>query len=514
MGNFLKRNWLELIIFTLIGLILGLFVSQLGLFLDDNVFIFPAILKTFFSHFIQYNFDNGLFRPFALIFFYFIFSFYIISPSIAHLLPLIIHIISGFLLFKLLKRQGVSPILSISIGVMFTLYPFATEQYMFLAAGNILFLNIFFIIQLLIIESIHSKKITIISVMSLSLLSIFIYESTFFFFLPLSYLLSTKFIKSNKNSTWLLSNLIIGTILFIPNILYLISKSVFPSHVLTPRLTIGNVGDLINNIYALFANILLLFFNSNTFLNFWLLNIKNGFYIISHNYFVMFLLIIFIFLVIKLIKKNWSQNNVKLDNIIAIFWWLTFFASILPLLVLREFNFPFRVIFLPTIILLVSLCVTINRFFSEKVILKIISMSILFAATLFLLIDISIATKYIQQSQQDTHLSKQVKNLLSKNYFHDQKPTYLIINNFPNSFVYENFVHADHILSCYHYWWCGQAALNMITGMVKDIGIQFENGQFSSKTELPLNIFEKQRPLVILNYSKEKGLEVEQIFSY
>lgn len=514
MGSFLKTNSNKviIIIFLLISIILGYFVAQLGLYVDDNVFIFPAVLKSFFSHFVQYNYDNGLFRPISLIFFYFIYFLYAISPQIAHLLPFIFHLISGFLLIKLLKKQGINLCLSLTTGLFFLLHPFATEQYMFLAAGNVIFVNTFFIIQLLVINNLQSEKKTILIVLFFSLLSILMYESTFFFFIPLSYLLTVKFTKLLSNKKKVVSNLVFGAILFIPNIFYLLSKIIFPAHVLTPRLTISNLGDLSNNFQSMLKNIFNLYLDSKTISNFWLQNVRDGLNIIVQNYFILALFALFIIFLIKFIIQTSKSANQKIANSVLVFWWLTFITSLLPLLVLKEFNFPFRALFLPSGVFFIALFVSINKFFNNELFLKIVSLLILLTAVSFLLINISIATKYKKQSEEDMNLSKKIKILLSENYFNDQKPAYLIIDNFPHSTAYANFIHADHILSCYHYWWCGQAALNMITGMVKDIGIQFKDNLFSSKTELPPDVFLKQRPLVIMEYLGSGNLRVEKIF--
>lgn len=517
MGNFLKTNLNKIIVilaFLLIGVILGYFVAQLGLYVDDNVLIFPAVLKSFSSHFFQFNYDNGLFRLITLIFYYFLYTLYTFSPQIAHLLPLILHLISGLLLIKVLKKQGINLFLASSISLFFVLHPFASEQYMYLSSTNEVFVNIIFFIQILVIDNLQTTKKTTLLVLFLSLLSVLIFESTFFFFIPLSYLLTAKFTKLLSNKKKVISNLIFGTILFIPNILYLLSKIIFPAHVLTPRVTISNLGDLSNNFQAMLKNITNLYSNPTIISNFWLQNVRDGLNILVQNYFILTLFALFIIFLIKFIIQTSRSANQKITNSVLVFWWLTFFTSLLPLLALKQFNFPFRALFLPSGIFFIALFVSINKFFDKELILRIVSFLILFTAASFLLIDVSIATKYKQQSQQDMNLSKKIKMLLSENYFNDQKPAYLIIENFPHSMVYKNFIHADHILSCYHYWWCGQATLNMITGMVKDIGIQFKDNLFSSKTELPPDVFLKQRPLVIMEYLGNGNLEVKKILAY
>ncbi len=517
MGNFFKTNLntiVIVVIFLFIGVILGYFVAQLGLYVDDNVLIFPAVLKSFSSHFFQFNFDNGLFRPIALIFYYFLYTLYTFFPQVAHTFPFILHLISGVLLIKVLKKQEVNLILASSTGLFFVLHPFASEQYMYLAATNEIFVNIIFFIQILIIGHSQTFKKTILLVLFLSLLSILIFESTFFFFIPLSYLLTVKFTKLLSNKKKVVSNLVFGAILFIPNVLYLLSKIIFPAHVLTPRLIIGHFGDLSNNFQSMLKNMSYLYFNSKTISNFWLQNMRDGLNIVAQNYFILALFTLFIVFLIKFVNQRSKSTNQKIASPVLIFWWLTFATSLLPLLVLKDFNFPFRAMFLPSGIFFITLFILISKLFNSELVQKIVNILILFFVVSFLLMDIGIATKYKRQSQFDNNLSKKIKMLLSENYFNDQKPAYLIIDNFPHSTAYENFIHADHILSCYHYWFCGQAALNMITGMVKDIGIQFEDGLFSSKTELPINTFLKQRPIVIIEYLGNDNLKVKKIFAY
>lgn len=509
----LRNHSTIIILFILLSVILGCFVTQIGLYVDDNVLIFPAVVKSFVSHFFQFNYDNGLFRPLSLIYYYLLFTIYIYSPDIAHLIPLIFHLFSGILLIIVLKKYKVNSLLASSLGLIYVLNPFATEQYMYLSATNEIFVNLIFFSQLLIINKFQTVKKLVIITTILSFMSVLIFESTFFFFIPLSYLLIKKFIDLKQGKRRYLSYFAFGWILIIPNILYLLTKIIFPAHVLTPRIIISSTEGLIMNLNSMLMNIYNLFFNGNVIKNFWLLNIQNGIKIASQESFISILIVLFVVFLIRLVCQNISFIDKKNDDPPLIFWFFTLLSSLLPLLALKQFNFPFRALSLPLGISFILIPLIINKLINKKWAFKVLSAFILTISSLFMFIDISIASKYNQQIQYDTHITKKIKSLLSENYFSDSKPTYLLIKDIPHSMVYENFIHGDHILTCYHYWWCGQASLNMITGMVKDIGIQFDDGSYSSKTELPLDIFLKQRPLVIMRYSVN-NLEVSQIYSY
>lgn len=505
------NKWIELSIFILIGLILGSVIIKLRLYLDDNVFIFPVILRSFFSHFLQFNYDNGLFRPVALIFYYFNYSLYTLSPQIAHLLPFALHLISGFLLMKLLRKEGVNLCLSLFASLFFILHPFATEQYMWLSSGNEILVNLIFIVQVLIINDLNLTKKVISLIFLLALISVFTFESTFFFFLPLSILSTTRLIKADRNKEKLKKYLTLGTLLFIPNVLYLTSKIIFVPHVLTPRLMINNFSEVIKNVQLLIQNNVELYFNPNSIQNFWLANMQNGLNVVLQNYILLTLFILFIFVLIKFLIQESKLPNKKIDNSTVSFWWLVFLTSLFPLFALKVFNFPFRALFLPSSLFLIAISVSLNKFLNKEIVIQITSWLLLVAIALFLFIDISIALKYHQQSQDDDYLTKKIKVLLAFNNFNDQKPAYLVITNFPHSTVYSKFLHADHIVSCYNYWWCGQASLNMITGMVKDIGIEFKDKSFSTKTELPYNLFLQQRPIVKMNYIGNGNLNITEI---
>lgn len=502
-----KNNFLLISIFILLAIIVGYYVSHLGLYIDDFTLIFPAVLKSFASHFKQYTYDYGLFRPISLIYYYFIYFFYTLSPVLSHLFVFALHAFTSVLLFSILKKQSTHKKLSLTIALLYLLHPFATEQYMWLSANPGTLVNLLFFLQIYIILTLKRYRAAFLLVFFLSLLSIFIYESSFFFFIPLSYLFIMQYkdiLRFDKLKITALS-----LILAIPNLIYIVTKLLFPPHVSQPRLIIGNFTELSVNV-STFLNSLGYLLSPLSLEYFWLNNIQNGFTIILSNKSIFALLLLAIGLILyALFKKNNDTLSVRKSSFY--FWTIAFISSILPLFVLRNFNFPFRSLFLPAVF-----CVLIlSLFFIKRVkstflstVLKLGSVIIIIFS---LLITVGIAQKYSKQFTIDTTLSQNIEDVITANGFRDNYPAHVIIENFSHSQVYTKFLYADHVLSCFNHYWCAQASLNMITGVVKNIGIEFTDKNFSSASELPYEDFIKKRPLVILQFLNN-NFEVKTIY--
>lgn len=502
-----KNNSLFISIFVLLAIIVGYYVSHLGLYVDDFVLIFPAVLRSFASHFKQYTYDYGLFRPISLIYYYFIYFFYTLSPAISHLFVFMLHIFTSVVLFSILRRQSANKKLSLTIALLYLLHPFATEQYMWLSANPGTLVNLLFFLQICIILTFKRYRVAFFLVLLLSFLSVFIYESSFFLFIPLGYL----FIMQHKNTIRFdkLKMVSLFLILTIPNLIYMITKLLFPPHVSQLRLPAESFIDLISNASTSLKNLGYLL-SPVSFKHFWLDNIHNGFALISANTFV---LILFLFatglICYTLLRKNNSAMSVQKSS--SYFWIAAFFSSLPPLFMLKDFNFPFRSLFLPSILLIIS----IAFFFLKKnwgsfksVVIKLTCIIVILT---YLLISVSIAQKYSEQFSIDTSLSQNIEDVVTANGFRDNYPSYVIIENFPRSQVYAKFLYADHILSCFNHYWCAQASLNMITGVVKNIGIEFTDRNFSSASEIPYEDFIKKRPLIILQLFNN-NFEVKAIY--
>lgn len=499
MKRYILKNFPIFLALIVTGLIFGYLIRNSGLYLDDNVLIFPVKLRSFFSHFIQYNWDNGLFRPIGLIYYYFLYSIYDFSPFSAHFFPFLIHLVTAFILFLILKKR-LNPFLSLMAALLFILNPLATEQYAWLSATVGILANALFLIQLWIIDSSKNFRKTFSMVFLLSFFSVFIYESTFFLFFPLALLLTKKYLES-KNKTWSIKAFLsIGGLLLIPNAVYFISKLTFPPHVLDSRSATLSPMAIVNNIVGLFYTLKSIFLSNNALANFWSLNFKDGFFLTVNNYILKILVVALIaFLISYSFLKEKAVLSKSPQNW---FWWLFFLSSLIPLFIVKGFNFSFRALSLPIGIFFIASIDSVNAIwpgFLNKIVPRLV---MIFVVIFFLLVDLGIINKYKNQEQVDQTLTKNIKIALRNKGFTDEHPAYLTITGMPHSMVYQKFLQAEHIVSCYNFYWCAQASLNMITGVVKDTGIKFTDGTFSSKSEMPYEKFVNQRPLVELEYTK------------
>jgi len=513
MKNFFKKNLLIIAIYFFIFLLLIYTGRNLRLYIDDNVMIFPVVLKSIFSHFIQFNYDQGFSRPFALISYYFIYSIFTFSPFIAHSILILLHTINAGLLFRILKKFNTHSKLSLLISLVFLSFPFATELFYFLANIHGIIVIFLFLIQIEILNSSLGLNKKIVLIFLLTLISVFTYELTFFLWIPLTYALFNQ--SKNKKSSFLYLSLFI-----LPNFLYLLfSKIIFPPHILNPRSASINLFTLKNNFVNLLENIKYLFFNKDSWLNFWQQNFKDGLVISNNTLLLKIILIIFICLLCNyLVRKNHRIISYINEKNSVIFWGLLFLFSLLPLLFVEGFNFPFRALFMPSILFFIFIIMILNLFVPKLQNNQPFLFLMMAIVCFFVIIDVGIADKYNKQITFDESLTKSIKQTIRSVGFSDQYPTYLIINNLPHSIVYKKFLQGDHILSCYNYYWCAQASLNMITGVVKDIGIKFVDESFSSKTELPYREFINKRPLTIMSFTDNQScltgecLKVEAVY--
>jgi hypothetical protein len=110
-------------------------VVDLRLYLDDFVLVFPSVLRSYVSHFLQYSYDNGLFRPLALLYYYIAYSVYLISPELIHIFIFLIHGLSGILIYHILKKTNIPTQVALLLALLYVVHPFATEQYMWISAN-------------------------------------------------------------------------------------------------------------------------------------------------------------------------------------------------------------------------------------------------------------------------------------------------------------------------------------------------------------------------------------------
>ena len=148
MKKFFARNKIPLIIFYLVFLILAVFASRTFLFYDDVMYGFPAVTKKYFDFYRFYIRDWGLFRPLALVYYFFIYEVFARLPAFAHLVPLAILTITSYLLFKILLLQRVGSKKALIIGLIMATSPFSVEAFSWLSANISLVVILIFFLQI------------------------------------------------------------------------------------------------------------------------------------------------------------------------------------------------------------------------------------------------------------------------------------------------------------------------------------------------------------------------------
>ncbi|MBU1130020.1 hypothetical protein KKE45_01720 [Patescibacteria group bacterium] len=482
------------LLFLSIFLFLSLYVSRLQLFVDDYLFLYnqPSLTENFPAFFKNYTINFGFHRPIAVLYYYLIFSLYLLSPAIAHLIPLFLQVIAGYLLFQILNKQGLSTIFSLLAGLIFVTHPFASEQYMWFSANQATLANLIFILQIYIITSKLNFKKTSLFVLLLSFASILTYETTLFFFIPISFLISTKFNKP-----------FVRTILinFIPLIFYAFTKIIVKPA--TPHHFADNLFSPWTNIPNLTGNLINTNFGQNYLQNFWNSYQNSGFRSILSSPVAFILLAYLITFTIFIFFIQKEKNNHTFNPKILQFWILTFLFCLPPLLVNKIFYFGFRTLFLPNITAIISLFF-IFQIVLKKNMTKLIHFICLFLVFSFILINITISNKYRQLYNQDIKLAKSIAKIST--------PNSTIILKSKNPFSSnDTFVHADHLISCFFYEWCAPAILNGQPNSIRNIIIQHPNGSLTLPPNTTYQQLLTQRPLIFLTYKADQTLSIDNI---
>lgn len=494
-----KRGFLIASIFVLVGILIGSFAVRLDLFLDDFVLIFPAVLRTFSDYFYQYIYDYGLYRPLAVLYHYIVFSSYLASPAMIHGFGWGVHWFSGILLFKVLRRQAIESKWALIISLIFLVHPFAVEQYAWLSAFHTTVVNLIFLLQVLVILGGRSLKLRFWLVWCLQLVALLFFESTFFLFVPLAYLLSVTSGRRGNFSEWVRRLFRYLVLFLIIPILYVGLRQVFPPHIET-RVFVSSIGEFAVNSVSLVESIARTFLTPS-FFTFWLRHGVLGFsFIVKNNW----LLATFIGLVVALGYWVWKGFGAMGDLLrpkrpVVVFWSLSLLMSLFPLLALKEFNFPFRALFLPVGLLWLNAIFGMMSFVRSRLIAQLMAFLMMLVVVLFVVVDLGMLVRYRQQSEDDNRLRWELKSLLLNEGFSDNRPAFVLLKDFPRSTVESRLIHAEYVVSCFNYHWCAQAAMNMITGAMEGIRIQFSDGYFSADSEIYDGLL-RPRPLVEIEY--------------
>lgn len=512
MGDFFKKNWLELSIFSLIFLILAFFASKTFLFYDDVTFGFQAITKDYFNFYRNYINNYGFFRPLALIYYFFIYEFFQILPRQTHLIPLAILVVITTFIFKTLFQQGLSKKQSLIVSLLFITLPIITETYSWLSANTSIIVLFIFFLQIYFVEQDFFKKNLIKFLLTLQTISVFFYESTIFMSIAIAYLLYVKGILKNK--------LLLVLFSISPILIYLISKLVVKPQ-FENRSQFITIPDAVSHWNAFLSQLKMLF-SINYFDEFWKLEFFNGLNLIKNSYLITALfLTLFIFITYRLFKKDIEVKKNDIKQYLY-FWLLTVFLSLIPLSWQTDY-LPFRTLILPSLaifILFLFIFKTItnnlsaNKYFEIfSSLFKLFFILIIFA---FMTIQISMGNQYINQFNIDKKIVIEINKKLIESGFENSNRSYLYLTNFFKNNV-GRLTYGDYIHGMFFNYWSAEALLDLNSGSFAKVAIEFPlDKNFSSS--LSREDFLKLRPLTIMSFTDNESclngecLKVEAVY--
>ncbi|OGK43465.1 hypothetical protein A3B40_01940 [Candidatus Roizmanbacteria bacterium RIFCSPLOWO2_01_FULL_37_16] len=537
MKNFLTRSKIPLIIFYLVFLILAVFASRTFLFYDDVMYGFPAVTKKYFDFYRFYIRDWGLFRPLALVYYFFIYEVFARLPAFAHLVPLAILTIASYLLFRILLLQGVGSKKALIIGLIMATSPFSVEAFSWLSANISLVVILIFFLQIYLVESNQFRDYLPEALLLLQLVTIFFYESTMFLTVPLSFLLFAK----NREK----SKLKLASFIAIPIFIYFVSKlAIEPLFEHKDKLL--GLSEFISN-WASSIHHLRVLFSLRYLKNFWWPEVTNG-YSQLNNYVIasVFFFFLIYFLASKLFeKKDYSplkaltteqvaelegspgsaqilgpsigksstDGRENSDRIWKInyqmkFWGLSFIFSLIPLSWQPTYQ-PFRTLILPFISLIIVLYfVVYEKFKNTKT--AMFNSTLKFACVLFIafsiMIQVSMIDKYFKQYVVDKQIAKEIDKKLEGLGFDHPNRSNLYLMGFP----YNNFTklrYGDYIYSMYHYYWSAEALLDLNSGSFANVAVEVPSDKYFTARRMTKEEFLNLRPLTIMRYTDRQSCE-------
>lgn len=503
----LLKNRAEKLIFILLFFVIGYFASQLYFYLDDSYFYYLISSHTLVDSFLIYTKDYGLFRPFTFIYYNFIYPLYSISPSLAHLIPVLFYILSVYLVYKTLILQNLHKKISFIIAFMLSALVFFAEGYGWLSANSAIIVYLLFFLQVYLLEKYGTSLKSFLVLLLLQFISIFTYETTFFMPVALGLLWLQKEKETTIHTNVLLRYICRVFILFIPAFLYLSSYLFFPPKIDTRIKIISMQTAIFNWMNYLFDTVYL--FSKTALSNFWGAQSLEGLYILILSPFalVLFILVILIVVYIFFIKDYGSYEiakNIKAKK----FWIFSFVMSLLPLSWQNNF-LSFRTLILPSTILLILISIYIVeniQYFSRKKYYSAICMTvkviIIIICILSFGLQIKIMQNYRKQYIDDVKITREIHNIILSKYPENYDWIYVYLKSLPNNTL-SSFVYSDYILSSYYNYWSAEYFYHLITGSWKNIAVEMHyNSVFRSK--IPKDILMQKRPLLIMSFTDQK----------
>lgn len=480
------------------------YAGNLRLYMDDFPYLLgePSLTHNFKEFVTSYTLAHGIYRPFAILYYHFIYTLYEISPVLSHTIPLAIHVATGFGLYIFLKKQGLRIGFAILAGLLWMTHPFAAEQYMWLSANPGTLVNAIFIIQLLIItQNTHFHK-TLFMVNMLSLIAIFTYESTFFFFLPLGYYFWIKFPESKKRKGTLTVSLLI------PLLLYIMSKFIIQGT--DPRPLINSFELLVQQINGAMSTLINVHVNDYYTMRFWLGYQQMGWEVLSRSPIIPIMGIIgTIGAFIMIFCTSPSDHNGHKHPIAL--WLTALFTSIIPLLANKEFYFGFRSLFLPTLLGMIFFLWIIQKISSglTHIIISVLGLWMIIA---FFLISVASASLYQSQYAKDIETASTISRIIEQE-LPESTPSSVAVLIKSESFYdsRDRFIHADHLLGCLHHDWSGIPCLSTQTDRVGILAIEHADGRKTIQKGIDFASIMDKHPLLVLRKMPNGSFVIENV---
>lgn len=503
--SILRKIRIETLSSILIFLFLGIFTSRLFLYLDDVNYMFPAVVGDYPVHFRNYINDFGLLRPLDIIYKYIIFTLYLRLPQIAHLIPLVIYTITIWLIYKILLMQKLDKISSFVSSLIIFSMPFAVDGISWLSANSAISVFSLFFLQIYLVEKYQFYPKLIFVFLIFQTISVFMYESTIFMPFLINLYWLTKQNKNYDQKNKIPKGVLILMHSSISILLYLISKILITPQFET-RSKLISIADLLIN-WQMSINQLSHLFSPEGARLFWFNEVLNGFNILSSNPLAAFIfgILLVLNLLYFIFKKDSNEHDGLKFKKYMIFWLTALFLSLLPL-GWQRYYLPFRTLLLPISIIVIITFPLVKKIFNQSLFIKTMALGIAF---FFLLIQISMITKYKIQYLNDKKIVDELNKKAKELGFEDPYRTNLYIKNLPLNTV-GSFIYGDYIYSMFYTTWSTEAFIDLNSGSIKKTAAEFTNGEFSAK--IPKNQFLKLKPLIIMSFKKDTNcfqLELE-----
>jgi hypothetical protein len=491
-------------IYILIGILVGVGVNRLHYYVDDYPYALdtPSLVYNF-SHFVaSYTSTHGIYRPVALLYYWLIYGLSFVSMSMAHLIPWILYCLAAAILYWILVKQGMAKSWALIASLLCFVHPFATEQYMWLSANPGTLATLAFFIQIALILQKKNAKKTLFLVCTISLVTTFLYESTFLLIFPLLYLYgSIRDIRIKSKRSLKLFALGI-----VPMGLYVLTKLFV--HGSDPRPLADNLSVVLANTQAMVTTFFTVYLDNYYLTRFWHAYALDGWTSITHSPLVVLMPLLALLLgaVVYVLSK---QEEVKLSKRAFIFWTMTFLLTLPPLVANKVFYFGFRSLALPSSVLIILIAWIGPTYLPSlsKWLLKILGVVLV---GIFLCIDIAIADTYKALSNADMKLATEITNAVDNK--HLTNATVILKSDIP--FDSENsFLHADHMLSCFYYDWSSLSCTKTVSDHIARLATIHSNGRITTQAGEPFKTVLTYRPQITLHLNKNHQLSVEHVLT-